>query len=149
MKNGTIDRGEVLRLLDLFYRDEIKWNDMLFQLMELPPAGGMSAVDFLDTVQRRCNEEKTPTYLQFVPDHSEHNFQWWVDQYIRWAEDHPVKKGPARTQVFLQKFPNARLGKNGVPTVCALDVFGGSLPAGVPICEPNNCRKCWEAPINE
>lgn len=57
----------------------------------------------------------------------------------KWAEEHPRK---TRKDVLLEKFPNAKLTKDGVPAVCADSI-------GICTCECKTCADCWNTEVEE
>ena len=59
----------------------------------------------------------------------------------KWAKEHPVK---TRFNDFLEKYPNAPLGGEGVPEACAADL-GYNEPFGC--AEGMSCVQCWNIPI--
>lgn len=60
----------------------------------------------------------------------------------KWAEEHPRK---TRKDVFLKKFPKARLNENGNPFACCLLLGMGTDED----CRKNNCTDCWNAEAEE
>lgn len=57
-----------------------------------------------------------------------------------------IAKHPKRTyqQDFLEKYPNAPLGRNGVPNICPYEV--GYFPADLKLCAIDSfvgCVECW------
>ena len=60
----------------------------------------------------------------------------------KWAEEHPRK---TRKDVFLEKFPKARLYKNGNPFPCCR-TLGIATDED---CRKNNCIDCWNTEVEE
>ena len=64
----------------------------------------------------------------------------------KWAKEHPNHPNKTYKEVFLEKFPNARvISKSGLPNVCRKAVFDGF--AGFDDCV--DCVKCWNEPYKE
>lgn len=58
-----------------------------------------------------------------------------------WIAKHPKK---TYQQDFLEKYPNAPLGRNGVPNICPYEV--GYFPADLKLCAIDSfvgCVECW------
>lgn len=68
----------------------------------------------------------------------------------KWAEEHPVPKRKTRKDVLLEKFPNAKCNKDGVPDTCAyyLGMVSEEYYAECG-CEIENCTKCWNKEVEE
>lgn len=66
-----------------------------------------------------------------------------LDVLRKWAEEHP--EHPARTykDVFLEKFPNAKMAKHEEPLACRDAVFGIVRNCAM------NCADCWNEPYKE
>lgn len=69
-----------------------------------------------------------------------------VDIVKQWSEKHPQK---TMLQDFLEKFPNAPLDNDGIPSNCpqslgyCSDAYCGIHPIG------KICVKCWSRPLEE
>ena len=57
-----------------------------------------------------------------------------------WSDQNPPR---TRTSVFLEAFPNAKIDNDGIPNVCAMDVFGSGLVKGC----IGKCETCWNEPV--
>lgn len=60
----------------------------------------------------------------------------------KWAEEHPVK---TLLQDFFEKFPKAKKDKDGTPTICPEEVYGGKRNC----LGYKNCQECWNRPLEE
>lgn len=54
--------------------------------------------------------------------------------------DEQVEMGPTFKDVFLSKFPEARLYSDGSPLSCRKIIFGKKCPVGM------KCSECWNQP---
>lgn len=61
-----------------------------------------------------------------------------------WAKEHPVK---TYKSVFLEKFPDAKIEKNGVPYPCIIYFFGEKVRPGA--CGNCSCTYCWDREVEE
>lgn len=59
-----------------------------------------------------------------------------------WAKEHPVR---TYKSVFLEKFPDAKIEKNGVPYPCIIYLFGEKVRPRA--C--GNCTYCWDREVEE
>ena len=61
----------------------------------------------------------------------------------KWAKDHPVK---TYLSVFLEKFPKAKVGKEGFPSICVSGLFNTEK-----YCNDRsiNCKECWNREYKE
>lgn len=65
-----------------------------------------------------------------------------VEIVEKWSKEHPRK---TYLDDFLEKHPNARLGINGLPDVCAFNIgYADSCEN-----EYRLCKDCWNTPIEE
>lgn len=78
----------------------------------------MDAVEFLKALERRRNYKRGPNdghcnwaFIYF--DHRSH--EELVAEVEQWAKEHPAK---TRQSEFLEQWPEAQLGKDGVLRVC-------------------------------
>jgi hypothetical protein len=60
----------------------------------------------------------------------------------KWGEEHPLPKVKTILDDFKEKYPNARLEDNGIPTSCAYNL--GYIPFCV-----SCCQECWSRPLSE
>lgn len=60
----------------------------------------------------------------------------------QWAKEHPVR---TYKSVFLEKFPDAKIEKNGVPYPCIIYLFGEKVRPRA--C--GNCTYCWNREVEE
>ena len=58
----------------------------------------------------------------------------------KWSDARPIH---TQLSVFLEKFPNATMGKKGYPVACAGNIFGHQCKYG------ENCSACWNTPIED
>lgn len=63
-----------------------------------------------------------------------------LEVLYEWAKEHPVK---TYKDVFLEKFPNARMAKHEEPLACRDAVFGIVRNCAM------NCADCWNEPYKE
>ena len=61
-----------------------------------------------------------------------------------WAKEHPVK---TYKSVFLEKFPDAKIEKNGVPYPCIIYFFGEKVRPRA--CGNCSCTYCWDREVEE
>lgn len=64
---------------------------------------------------------------------------------IKWVEEHPQK---TILQDFLEKYPNAPMGKTGLPKACSADL--GYYDSGCPYDGSiGSCEECWNKPMED
>lgn len=61
---------------------------------------------------------------------------------MKWAEGHPIE---TRQTKFEKAFPNCIRTGDGVPSICAQDVYGRREIGGC----LGSCKKCWNTPISD
>lgn len=68
----------------------------------------------------------------------------------KWAEEHPAPQRKTRKDVLLEKFPNAKCNKDGVPATCAyyLGMVSEEYFAKCD-CRIKSCAKCWNTEVEE
>lgn len=59
-----------------------------------------------------------------------------ISRLQKWSDKHPKK---TYAQDFLEKFPNARIGDDGLPEVCRMEVYGTRCPDMT----GDMCTMCW------
>ncbi len=65
----------------------------------------------------------------------------------KWVKEHPFR---TYKDVFLEKFPNARISdKDDSPIACRKMVFGGFTAFSDCIDNGDKCKKCWNEPYKE
>lgn len=106
----------------------------------------VDAVVFLKTVNRMCSQfencDQCPIYgLVCACASKDGKENTVVERVEKWAKEHPVK---TRLSDFLEKYPNAPLGIEGVPEACASQL-GYNEPSGC--AEGMSCVQCWNIPI--
>ena len=62
----------------------------------------------------------------------------------QWAKEHPEK---TYKSVFLEKFPDAKIEKNGVPYPCIIYLFGEKVRPRA--CGNCSCTYCWDREVEE
>lgn len=62
----------------------------------------------------------------------------------QWAKEHPAK---TYKSVFLEKFPDAKIEKNGVPYPCIIYLFGEKVRPRA--CGNCSCTFCWDREVEE
>lgn len=62
----------------------------------------------------------------------------------QWAKEHPAK---TYKDVFLEKFPDAKIEKNGVPYPCIIYLFGEKVRPRA--CGNCSCTYCWNREVEE
>ena len=72
----------------------------------------------------------------------------------KWSIEHPKKQRKTRQDVFLEQYPDARIGDNGCICLCPGDVFNVYRDAYGNCAKPDafcpNCRKdFWMAEVEE
>lgn len=106
-------------------------------------------LDSLGRTGGKCNGVKCP----MCPLSNHNNGSNWICSVFeiehpieateivrKWAEEHPRK---TRKDVFLEKFPKARLNENGNPFPCCL-MLGIATDED---CRKNNCIDCWNTEV--
>lgn len=73
-----------------------------------------------------------------------HYIEEAVEIVENWAKEHPAK---TYKDVFLEKFPDAKIEKNGVPYPCIIYLFGEKVRPRV--CGNCSCTYCWDREIEE
>lgn len=61
-----------------------------------------------------------------------------------WAKEHPEK---TYKDVFLERFPDAKIEKNGVPYPCIIYFFGEKVRPRA--CGNFSCTYCWDREVEE
>lgn len=75
------------------------------------------------------------------------NVEKQLELMREWADEHPAK---TYKDVFLEKFPNARISdKDDSPIACRKMVFGGFTAFSDCIDNGDKCKKCWNEPYKE
>ena len=67
------------------------------------------------------------------------DYEGMEEKILAWAAEHPAPRKKTRAEVFLEKFPHAKLDANACPDVCAAGVFNFA-------CTQEDCKKCWNRP---
>ena len=67
-----------------------------------------------------------------------------VEIVENWAKEHPAK---TYKDVFLEKFPDAKIEKNGVPYPCIIYLFGEKVRPRA--CGNCSCTYCWDREVEE
>ena len=118
----------------------------------------MDAVTYITNMRRMCksqgdtcrgcklsNEDEDPCYLNKTAP------EYCVTVVEQWAKEHPIK---TRQSVFLQQYPEAKLRRDGVLTICPLEISpayrekDGSCASRFDTCA--GCkRKFWLAEVEE
>ena len=65
-----------------------------------------------------------------------------ISRLQKWSDKHPKK---TYVQDFLEKFPNARIGDDGLPAVCRMEVYGTRCPS----ITGDKCTMCWCEPMEK
>ena len=73
-----------------------------------------------------------------------HYIEEAVEIVENWAKEHPAK---TYKDVFLEKFPDAKIEKNGVPYPCIIYLFGEKVRPGA--CGSCSCTYCWDREVEE
>lgn len=73
-----------------------------------------------------------------------HYIEEAVEIVENWAKEHPAK---TYKDVFLEKFPDAKIEKNGVPYPCIIYLFGEKVRPGA--CGSCSCTYCWDGEVEE
>lgn len=73
-----------------------------------------------------------------------HYIEEAVEIVENWAKEHPAK---TYKDVFLEKFPDAKIEKNGVPYPCIIYLFGEKVRPGA--CGSCSCTYCWYREVEE
>ena len=74
-------------------------------------------------------------FLMYHPEKAE-------EILTKWAEEHPQK---TILQDFLEKYPNAKLDKNGFPKFCPFTL--GFCDNGCEVCV--DVKDCWNRPLED
>ena len=114
----------------------------------------MDAKELVIELQRMCAAhvtkcESCPVYdccKGYSPEYWEH-IDDFVNKVEQWSKEHPRK---TRLEDFFEKYPNAELGRSGLPCV---------MPRTLGYCQVDNCfdcpykaqkiKDCWNAEVNE
>lgn len=64
----------------------------------------------------------------------------------QWDKEHPLK---TYKDVFMGKFPNAKLNDCGNPKCCAKDLFGVQCRVSASSSATAACTECWNQPYKE
>lgn len=118
----------------------------------------MDAVEYLKTLCRMCNCECCNCEIREMLSAFETCTAWrknHPDEAVaiveKWAKEHPVK---TRQSEFLKQWPDAALTKDGVVTVCPLEVSAayrkknGNCAIRSVTC-PDCKRQFWSAEVEE
>jgi hypothetical protein len=65
-----------------------------------------------------------------------------ISRLQKWSNKHPKK---TYAQDFLEKFPNARIGDDGLPEVCRMEVYGTRCLSMT----GDMCTMCWCEPMEK
>ncbi len=114
----------------------------------------MDAVEYLKTLRRMCNKYG---HCEGCPIHDgkerscgiiaveAQSFVDTVEAVNKWAKEHPVR---TRQSVFLERYPNAKTGEDGVLNICPDYIEGSCRKYEGVGC--NGCRrKYWSEEIHD
>ena len=112
----------------------------------------MDALNFLKETKRMCNYYTSlyndclkcpmvdmPCGL-FITDWKSDVLKTYVEKTEQWIIEHPRK---TRLHDFLEKFPEAEIGKEGLPPICCARL------GYVCTCAKSTCMDCWNMPVEE
>lgn len=100
-------------------------------------SGRCDGLDCYDCPFSRFNNERKLQCSAFESEYPEEA----VAIVEKWAEEHPQK---TILMDFLEKFPNANLGEDGVPYFCCPSELGYEDEKN---CHDCACIDCWNRPI--
>lgn len=105
----------------------------------------MDAVEFLKTLSRMCNREccncefrKRLSVFETCTSWRKTHPEEAVAIVEQWAAEHPAK---TRQSVFLEQYPEAKLMKDGVLTICPLAI-SAAYRDGEGACNKDNSDTC-------
>lgn len=67
-----------------------------------------------------------------------------IDLVQKWSDEHPQK---TILEDFLEKYPNAQVDKDRIPTICPFKLGLEKYYDG--ICEGRVCKQCWNRFVDE
>ena len=106
----------------------------------------MDAVKYLKEIERICDSFPVEAACEGCPLFSEnHSCLMYDPESVpiveQWSEEHPQK---TRKSDFLDKYPNAEVGDDGIPNLCC------SRLGYVKNCPRNkDCADCWNEPLED
>ena len=78
--------------------------------------------------------------IGLIKDYDIENAAEQLKVLYEWAKEHPAK---TYKEAFLEKLPNAKLGRDERPVVCR------NLAFGIEKCCTKKCTDCWNEPYKE
>lgn len=147
------ENGERTAYIDFIYKAAQFFNVSTDFLLGYDyPGAQIEAVNcimkFLKDAQRMCRAvgctdcKCSSSFCYINYNISEEENYRFVKEVGKWAMEHPRK---TYAQDFLEKFPNARIGDDGLPEVCRMEVYGTRCLSMT----GDMCTMCWCEPMEK
>ena len=113
----------------------------------------MDAVECMKAVTRMLKSGTIDCAIQkYISAQKKNDYEGMVEAAEQWAAEHPAK---TRQSVFLAQYPEAKLRRDGVLTICPLAI-SAAYRHGNGACNKDNSdtctdcrRKFWSAEVEE